>query len=66
MILQLAFDQVYQLIRAIVGAFNLSGQPSIAPNDRGGGIVTDRTLVSPIDLAQRRRKGRHVASEEEP
>jgi hypothetical protein len=37
--LQLARNQVRELIRAVTRSFNLGGQTSIAPDDGGRGIV---------------------------
>ena len=52
MVLQLACDQMRELIGAVIGAFDLGGQASIAPDDRGSGIVADGAFLGPVDFAK--------------
>src|ERR1019366_4322807 len=66
LVLQLACNQVHELIRAVVGAFHLGGQASIAPNDGSGGSVADGAFPGPVDFAQRRGQRSHVSREEAP
>src|SRR5437899_11214759 len=64
--LQLTGYQVDQLIGAVVGAFEGGGEPAVAIDDAGGGIVSDGAFVGPVDFAEGGGERRDIAREKVP
>jgi hypothetical protein len=66
MVLQLACDEMSELIGTVIGAFELCGQASVAPDDGGSGIVADGAFLSPIDFSKGGCQRSDISGEEAP